>query len=97
VTPEQTSARYYICRTYARELRRLAECEQEHAAIARLAGFVGEAADVQTAAEIYRRAGEGANAADLLRQLDPACAHRSSVTPADGLGSFCRDCGETLA
>jgi hypothetical protein len=55
----------------ARDLRRLAESEGELAAIERLADFRGDERDVRLAAELYRREGEGANAAELLAFLEP--------------------------
>jgi len=51
----------------AKQLRPLAECEQEHAAIARLHDFRGTEADVLLAAAMFERVGEAGSAAQLLR------------------------------
>ena len=32
-----------------------------------------------------------------VREHSDACMHRASVIPPNGLGAYCRDCGETLA
>ena len=61
---------YEIGYVQARELRLLVECEQERGAVDRLARFKGDERDVRTVAEIYRRIGEGANAAEMMRMLE---------------------------
>ena len=65
------STLYSIDYTRAKRLRGLAQGGAEEAAIDRLEEFRGDADDVRTAAALYQRAGDGANAADLLRMLPP--------------------------
>lgn len=70
--PQQAMA-YSVGYSHARNLRRIWEAlgggESELAAIDRLAEFRGTAADVRSAARLYAEAGDGANAAELLRVL----------------------------
>jgi len=68
---------YFLGYGSAKALRKLAECGREQAAIDRLERFEGDESDVRLAAEIYKRVGEGANAAHLLRSLAPEPCHRT--------------------
>ena len=67
---------YSIGYSTAKLLRPLTESESEKAAIARLEDFKGSERDLRVAAALFLRAGEGANAAELLRLLDPKVAVR---------------------
>lgn len=60
---------YEIGYGWAKMLRPLCECAQEHAAVNRLEDFRGDAADVRTCAAMFSRVGEDENAAELLRML----------------------------
>lgn len=53
----------------ARELHRLARTPEERDAVDRLADFEGSPDDLETAARLYRDAGEHGLAAGLLRSL----------------------------
>lgn len=53
----------------AKQLRLLAECEQEHAAITRLVEHRGTHADLILAASMFERVGEGENARALLHSV----------------------------
>lgn len=68
---EPLRSEYHVGYSVAKELSILAEGARELAAIERLANFRGDRNDVITAAAIYDRAGEGANAAELRRLLPP--------------------------
>jgi hypothetical protein len=63
---------YSIDRTRCKALRVIAESDKEVAAIDRLEEFRGCEQDVRLAAALYQRAGDGENAAELLRMLPPA-------------------------
>lgn len=65
---------FFISYTVLKQLRPLAECEQEHAAIARLHDFRGTEADLMLAAAMFERVGEHENARHLLRQLEEPVA-----------------------
>jgi hypothetical protein len=66
-----SEANYFIGYSTAKQLRPLTESERESAAVERLADFRGDENDVRLAAELFRRVGEGANAAELLRLVAP--------------------------
>lgn len=61
----------FIGYSVVQQLRPLAESECEHAAILRLSEARGDESDMRVAAAIYERVGEGANAQELLRMLQP--------------------------
>src|ERR1041385_3567475 len=72
---------YSISRSWAGHLHWLAESASEGAAIDRLEDGRGRAEDVLVAAELYRRVGEDANAAEVLRMLEKADCAELGMAP----------------
>jgi hypothetical protein len=64
------NADFYIGHSWAKQLRPLAECEQEHGAITRLEEWRGTEADVLLCAAMYERVGEAGNARQLMTLLE---------------------------